>query len=186
MDEINRRVATSLRRLRREKGFTLEELARRSGVSRAMLSQIESTKVNPTIAVVWKISAGLGVSFADLLGPEAQATVEVLRVAEARYLWSQDKTFRSRPLVTNVPGHKVELYEIWLAPRAGHPAEPHPPGSHEFLSVLTGRCRLEVAGEPYALDEGDGIVFLADRPHHYQNPAPKEFLGHSLILYGGK
>jgi transcriptional regulator with XRE-family HTH domain len=184
VDEINRRVAASLRRLRREKGLTLEELAQRSGVSRAMLSQIESTKVNPTIAVVWKISAGLGVPFADLLGPAEAAPVEVLRVAEARYLWSQDKTFRSRPLVTNVPGHKVELYEIWLAPRAGHPAEPHPRGSREFLSVLEGKLRLEVGGEPFALVAGDGVVFLADQPHHYQNTAAQPFLGHSLILYG--
>ena len=184
MDEINRRVAVNLKRLRREQNLTLEELGRRSGVSRAMLSQIESMKVNPTIAVVWKISAGLGVGFADLLGPEAPAKVEVLLAREARYLWSRDRTFRSRPLVTNVPGHKVELYEIWLGPRAAHAADPHPAGSRELLSVLAGELRLEVAGEPHRLGVGDAILFVADQPHRYQNAMAQPFLGHSLILYG--
>ncbi|MBM4082873.1 MAG: helix-turn-helix transcriptional regulator, partial [Planctomycetes bacterium] len=49
-------------RFRKRKNLSLDELAQRSGVSKAMLSQVEQEKVNPTVAVVWKIAHGLGVS----------------------------------------------------------------------------------------------------------------------------
>jgi XRE family transcriptional regulator, regulator of sulfur utilization len=183
MDEINQRVAASVRRVRQAQKLTLEELAKRSGVSRAMLSQIESLKVNPTIAVVWRISAGLGVPFADLLGQDELAAVSVMRQRDAQYLYSQDRTFRTRPLVARVPGHPVELYEIWLAPRAAHAAEAHLEGSRELLTVLRGRISLDASGEQLDLAEGDAVLFAADGPHRYANPSARPFLGHSLILY---
>jgi transcriptional regulator with XRE-family HTH domain len=184
MDEINRRIAERLRRLRRAGGLSLEELAERSGVSRAMLSQIETLKTNPTIAVVWKIARGLGVSFAELLGTTAAPDSRLARRSEARFLYSADRRFRSRPLLANVPGHKVELYELRLEPKAVEEAEPHPPGSFEQVFVTAGRLRLAVAGESHDLDPGDALLFRADRPHRYECLGRRAFGGLSLILYG--
>ena len=183
MDAINAQVAERLRVLRRAARLSLEELAGRSGVSRAMLSQIETLKTNPTIAVLWKIAAGLGVSFAELLGTEPAAPVTVSRVEDARYLWSQDHSFRSRPLLANVPGHKVEMYELGLEPGGVECADPHPAGSFEHLFVASGKLSLQVGDEEHELGPRDALLFRADRSHRYACVGKKPFCGLSLILY---
>ncbi len=136
MDEINVQVAERLRRLRSTSGLSMEELAARAGVSRAMLSQIETLKTNPTIAILWRIAQGLGVPFSELLGADGSRPIRVARASEARILFSADESFRSRPLLSNVPGHRVELYELRLKPKATEDAEPHPPGSIEQIYVI--------------------------------------------------
>ncbi len=185
MDEINAKVAERLRRLRRAAGLSLEELAVRAGVSRAMLSQIETLKTNPTIAVLWKVARGLGVSFSDLLGSEqGPPAVRLDREKDARYLYSADRRFRSRPLLGNVPGHRVELYELRLEAGAVEDADPHPAGSFEQVIVKTGRLRLGLGGESHELGPGDAVLFPADRPHRYEAVGRAPFAGLSLILYG--
>ncbi|MBP6832895.1 MAG: helix-turn-helix transcriptional regulator, partial [Deltaproteobacteria bacterium] len=82
--ELTRRVADNLRVLRKQRDLSLDELAARSGVSRATLSQVETCKTNPTIAILWKIAAGLGVPFASLLGEERVERVRVLRRGDAQ------------------------------------------------------------------------------------------------------
>lgn len=186
MDTINRQVAERLHRLRQEKGMSLEDLAARAGVSRAMLSQIETLKTNPTVALLWKVSRGLGVSFAELLGSATeQPAVRLSRARGARYLYSADKQFRSRPLLGNVPGHHVELYELRLAAGAVEAADPHPPGSFEQVLVTGGRLRLTVLAERYDLGGGDALLFPADVPHRYEALGKQAFAGLSLILYRG-
>ena len=185
MDEINVQVAERLRRLRRGSGMSLEELSNRSGVSRAMLSQIETLKVNPTIAVLWKIAQGLGVEFSALLGADGATSVRLARAAEARYLYSTDGLFRSRPLLSNVPGHKVELYELRLEPGAKEEAVPHPAGSYEHLYVTEGSLLLGLGEEVFELSKGDALLFPAERPHRYEAPGTEAFAGLSLILYAG-
>jgi transcriptional regulator with XRE-family HTH domain len=183
LDAINTQVAERLRSLRRAAGLSLEELAGRSGVSRAMLSQIETLKTNPTIAVLWKIAGGLEVSFAELLGDQPAEPVALSRVGDARYLWSRDRSFRSRPLLSHVPGHRVELYELGLEPGGVEQAAAHPAGSFEHLFVTAGRLSLAVGGEEHALGPRDALLFRADRPHRYACAGKRPFAGLSLILY---
>lgn len=183
MDPINQQVAERLRRLRRQAGLSLEDVAGRSGVSRATLSQIETLKTNPTIAVLWKIADGLDVPFAELLGAEAPPPVRLSRASEARYLYSDDRTLRSRPLLANVPGHRIELYELRIEPGAVHEAEAHPAGSFEQLIVNRGRLTLVLGEESYKLKAGDALLFPADRGHSYESTGKQPFQGLSLILY---
>ena len=130
MYQINVHVAERLRRLRAAGGLSLQDLARRSGVSRAMLSQIETPKTNPTIAVLWKIAHGLAVTFAQLLGTPAAPPCGSSGRRRA-LLFSGDRA-RSRPMLANVPGHAVELYELRLEP-AGWRRRPPIPGELEQI-----------------------------------------------------
>ena len=77
----------------------------------------------------------------------------------------------------------VELYELRLAARSVHASEPHAPGTHEVLVVLSGVLRLRVAEESYELSAGDCIAFAADRAHAYENPASSEARYHNVIVY---
>lgn len=184
MDEINQQVAHRLRSLRLASGLSLQDLAARSGVSRAMLSQIETLKTNPTIAVLWKVAEGLGVPFAELIDATAPPAVRVSRLADARFLYSADRAFLSRPLLAQVPGHKVELYELELTPGAIEQADPHPPGTHEQVVVSSGRLSLVIGPDSYELGPRDAVFFRADIAHAYRALGTKPFRGLSLILYG--
>src|SRR3984885_2455598 len=91
-------VGTNLRRLRKERALSLEALSKTSGVSRAMLGQIELGQSAPTINVLWKISRALGVPFSTLISTTSSNATAVMPIAKARVLTSHDGAFRSRPL----------------------------------------------------------------------------------------
>lgn len=181
--ELTRRVADNLRRLRKQRELSLDDLASRSGVSRASLSQIETCKTNPTIAILWKIAAGLGVPFAALLGEASVERVRTLRKGDAQVLRSADGRMESRPLMPAGASPQVECYELRLAPRGVAPSEAHAKGTAECLIVLTGILRLHVADQVHELAAGDSVYFEADVPHAYENPGRTEARYHNVILY---
>ncbi len=180
--ELGRRVAENLRRKRKARNMSLDDLARASGVSRAALSQIETVKTNPTVGLLWKIAVGLGVPFQDLLG-EPKSGTNILRKGEAQVLRSLDGKLESRPLTPAGASPLVELYELRLAARGAHVSEAHTSGTHEFVVVLTGALRIHVDGEVHDLLAGDSVSFPADRPHTYENPGSSEARYHDVILY---
>src|SRR5262249_7862161 len=153
--ELTRRVADNVRTLRKNRAFSLDDLAARSGVSRASLSQIETAKTNPTIAILWKIASGLSVPFAALLGDEKVERVRVPSRGDQQVLRSAAGRLESRPLTPAGASPNVEVYELRLSPRAVNASEPHARGTTETLVVLTGVLRLRVADEVYDLAAGD-------------------------------
>lgn len=181
--ELTRRLADNIRALRKARGYSLDDMARRSGVSRASLSQVETAKTNPTIAILWKIAAGLEVPFSALLGADKTERVSVLRRPDQRVLRSADGQIESRPLTPAGTLAGVEVYELRLAPRAVHSSEPHAPGTGESVTVLVGQLRLRVAEEVHDLSAGDTASFAADVTHSYENPGRTHTLVHNVIVY---
>src|SRR3954468_10011394 len=164
--EMARRVGENLRRRRKARGMSLDELAVASGVSRAALAQVETGKGSPTVGVLWKSAVGLGIPFAELIG-ETRGGVGVLRRGETQVLRSADGKMESRPLTPAGAARGAEVYELRLAPRAVHASEAHAPGTREILVVLAGQLKLRVAGEVYELAQGDSVSFAADKAHTY-------------------
>lgn len=167
-------VAENLRTLRAARGLSLEKLAIASGVSRAMLGQIELGKSTPTINVLWKIARALDVTFASLIQAQTTTGTVVLREKGAKILTSADGSFRSRALFPFGAPRKSELYELRLAPKSSEHAEAHAGGTLENLFVTKGAVRVEVPDGTYELGVGDAILFLADVPHVYDNPHAEE------------
>lgn len=162
--------------------MSLDQLAHASGVSRAALSQIETCRTNPTVGLLWKIAVGFGVPFAELIG-EDRAPVSVLRRDDMQVLRSLDGKLRSRALAPAGANPFLEVYELRLAARSRHVAEPHAAGVREVVVVLSGALRLTVGDTTYALAAGDSVWFAADVPHVYDNPGTSEARYHDLILY---
>jgi len=181
-DELSKDLApvlgANLRRLRTKRGLSLERFAKESSVSRAMLSQIELGHSAPTINVVWKICSALGLPFSALISAKGEATVSVLRADQSKVLTSRDGRFSSRALFPFDAPRRVEFYELRLAAGAEERAEAHAPGTTEYLVVGDGAVEIEVKGERIALGAGDTIVFQADVPHAYRNPA-----GAGAVMY---
>ena len=180
--ELTARVAANLREERRRRDMSLDQLAQRTGVSRAGLSQIETCKTNPSIGVLWKIASGLGIPFSELIG-ESQQPMSVLRRADAQVLRSTDRKFESRPLVPAGAANQVEVYELLLAARSRHASEAHGAGTRELIIVLSGVLRMIVGDNSEELAAGDSLLFNADAPHTYENPGSAEARYHNVIIY---
>jgi transcriptional regulator with XRE-family HTH domain len=167
--ELARHVAESLRHHRKIQQLSLDDLAQKSGVSRAALSQIEGARTNPTLAVLWKIAVGLGMPFQQLLGTQSGAGPKILRAGDSPPLRSANGQMESRLLSPGGAPPGIEVYELRLSPRGSYQSEPHSKGTTETLVVLTGALRMTVGDESYELATGDTIFFNADVPHVYES-----------------
>jgi transcriptional regulator with XRE-family HTH domain len=176
-------VGANLRRLRSERGLSLERLSQVSGVSRAMLGQIELGQSAPTINVLWKISSALSVPFSALMSARAQGGVHVLRGEQAKLLTSHDGSFTSRALFPFDERRRVEFYELRLAPGGVERAEAHNPGTTENLVVAHGTVEIEVEGRKELLQAGDAMVFEADVPHVYRSRSERESVMYLVMTY---
>ncbi len=176
-------VGSNLRKLRVRRALSLERLSRLSGVSRAMLGQIELGQSAPTINVLWKISLALGVPFSALITSRQSGSVAILRADQAKRLTSHDGTFTSRALFPFDEPRRVEFYELRLAPHGEERADPHAPGTTENLVVSQGTVEIESGGAHHVLGPGDAIVFEADAPHVYRNPGDVEALMYLVMTY---
>jgi transcriptional regulator with XRE-family HTH domain len=172
-----------LRRFRRERRLSLDDLSARSGVSRAALSQVEGGRTNPTLAVLWKIAVGLEIPFHDLLGPSSNQAVLVLRAGDTPPLRSADGRTQSRLLSPGGASGENEVYELKLRPKAVHRSDPHARGTTETLVVLAGALELGAGHATYALGEGDSVFFRADVPHFYANRSSRETRCLDVIHY---
>ena len=181
--EVARRVADGLKRFRKARNLSLDDLATKSGVSRAALSQIEGTRTNPTLSVLWKVAVGLGVPFHELLGVSDDGTAKVLRGGDTPPLKSGDGRMESRLLSPGGSSPDIEIYELRFLPKAVHRSEPHGRGTVETLVVMTGALRLQVQEAEYELQTGDTIFFKADVPHVYENRASHESRCFNVIRY---
>jgi transcriptional regulator with XRE-family HTH domain len=176
-------VGANLRRLRTRRGLSLEKLAQQSGVSRAMLGQIELGQSAPTINVLWKIARALEVTFSALISSRVQAGALVLRAAEAKTLTSKDKSFSSRALFPFDKPRRVEFYELRLSVGSSEQAEPHAPGTTENLVITAGHVEIDAAGDTHHLAAGDSILFEADVPHTYRNAGRSEAVMYLVMTY---
>jgi rhodanese-related sulfurtransferase/transcriptional regulator with XRE-family HTH domain len=168
-------VGDNLKRERAARGWALDDLAREAGISRTLLGQIELGRATPSIAIVWKIAAALGVPFATLLAqPAPRIGTTLSRRDQAKKLTSADGRMTSRALYPPGDAGAAEFYELRLAPHSREDAEAHRPGTRENLVVASGRLELKIGAETLTLGPGDAVNFAADQPHGYTNPGSDE------------
>jgi transcriptional regulator with XRE-family HTH domain len=176
-------VGTNLRRLRLQRGLSLERLSKASGVSRAMLGQVELGKSAPTINVIWKIARALGVPFSALIGHCPTGGTVRMPASRSKRLLSHDGKFSSRALFPFDAPRTVEFYELRLGALGVENADPHPPGTVENIVVSHGTVEILVAEERHLLATGDALLFQADVPHVYRNPADVEAVMYLVMTY---
>ncbi len=154
---------------RKGQHLSLEELASRCGVSKAMLSQVETGKVNPTVAVVWKIAHGLGVSVQSLLeGTREEARLEVMRPEQYALLDEGDgcEIHVISPIHT---AGEIELYLVRIDKDASLDSRPHFPGAEEFTTVLSGTVEIQAGKLTETVKEGETACYNADIDHSIAN-----------------
>jgi transcriptional regulator with XRE-family HTH domain len=167
--QLTAAVAARVRSLRTGRGWSLDELAGRSGVSKGMLVQIEGSRTNPSLGTLCRIADAFGVSMTLLLEPAVARSVHVAEVADAPPLWRGPGGGSGR-LLGGVSGANVaELWTWELAPGEEHTSPDHAPGTRELIHVLAGTLTVVVDGTPYEVRAARTIDYAADRPHAYGN-----------------
>lgn len=179
-------VADNLKRLRSDMDLSLDRLAGLSGVSKAMLSQIEQARSAPSINVLWKIARALDVPFAALISKRTDSQLQVVRKAEMKVLSSQKGNFQSKALFPLDIPRRVEFYELFLKAGSIERAIPHPAGTAENIVVEAGELEIEVSGQKTLLKEGDAIYFVADQPHTYRSTGTKDCKAFLVMTYAEK
>ena len=186
IQEPNRQIANALRLLRSGRGWSLDRTAQETGVSKAMLGQIERCESSPTIATLWKIASGFQTSLSSLIEPAPPASTEgvIRRSVEALRKQPAPDGMLVAVLFPYAPQFRFELFELTLLPGYERLSEAHEPGVTEHVVVLRGLMEVLVEGEWIALGEGEAVRFAADRPHGYRNRQETPAVFHHLIHYG--
>ncbi len=167
------RVGDTLAALRQAHALSLDELSRKAGVSKSMLSQIERAQANPTVAVVWRLANALGVPIAELLGsaPAAPAApaITLVPTQATPSLRSPDGLCELRILGPVEMAGQFEWYELKLQPGGVLDSQPHEPGTREHLTVAAGSMELQVADASQKLKVSETARYPADCSHRIRN-----------------
>lgn len=170
--EVHLDLGSNIRALRSQQGLTLDSLAKKAGVSRAMLSDIERGIKNPTIKVVCQIAEVFGYTVSQLIGEDTpeEKSIIVTR-CDDRQILIEPQTGVERHLLS--PGFiKRGLEIIWYAipPNQTGSFPPHRPNTIEHITVVKGCLKYAVGDIDGVLKEGDSIFFPADVSHDFYNP----------------
>ncbi|MCD0451660.1 XRE family transcriptional regulator [Actinocorallia sp. API 0066] len=170
-------VAENVRRIRLARGMSLRELSEATGVSKALLSQIERGVANPTIEVLSRVAAALGESFLELARPR-MAGPEVLRADPDGGAAEQSV----RMLFGSWERRRFELSEGWIPAGTRSVKNSHGPGSVEYAYVVSGTVTVAAEGWTVDLGPGDALRFAAEHDHVYTTgPDPARVL--TLLSY---
>ena len=180
------RLGARVKELRRRRGLTLEDLAERAGVSRAMISKVERGEKNPTLVVAAKVAEGLGVTISELLGVEQRREIVVIPRERRMTMRDPESGFERQLLSPTFGGHSVEFVRN-IVPHGSTSGEfpPHRRGVEEYVVVEKGRLRTFVGDEEHLLEAGDALYFEADVSHRFDNAGDGECSYYLVIVSKG-
>jgi transcriptional regulator with XRE-family HTH domain len=158
-------LGVNLRARRDEQGISLSELARRSGIAKGTLSQLESGAGNPTIETVFSLSNALGIPVSALLSESPSADLVLVRSTDIDVLSGEAIDLRMLRRLES-PGALFEIFDQEVRPDAVQHSAGHPGTEHHI--VLAGRLRITSRGRSEELGPGDYLAFRAAAPHEYE------------------
>lgn len=167
--ELNQIIAINLKTLRQERNLTMGQLAKLSGISKAMLSDIEKGSSNPTINTIMKIATGLGVSYSRLMEP-VEKDAALVTYDEAEPMINDNNHFQVFCYYGTSPIRDFEIFRSELDPHSEHHSDGHREKAQEYLYMLQGILELHTETDVYTLHPGDTLMFEADQKHSYHNP----------------
>ena len=184
MDNIYKHMSLTLKALRQERGWSLDKAAKETGVSKAMLGQIEREESSPTIATLWKIASGFQASFSSFLEDiKTNFDEPIHRAGQTKHLHPDDKKIRVMPLFPFDTELHCEIFIIELLPNCEHLSPPHKHGVIEHVIVVEGEIEVLVNGKWKTLCKEEGLRFNANQPHGYRNLTANMACIHDIIHY---
>jgi len=163
-----------LKELRKQKRFTLDQLARIAGCTKSYISQLEKGTGAPSVSMLGRLADALEVHVVDLFrgNNRGEQGNWCLRKTDRRTIHYPDGEIVSQLLTKGVFQKKMQPLLSVIKPggmldKSG--TMEHPKGSEEFVLVLKGEVEFEIGTERLLLQEGDTLYFNGDIPHHWVN-----------------
>lgn len=169
VQRVSEAVAARIKAFRKQQKLSLDELSRRAGVSKGMLVEIEKCLANPSIALLCKISAAMGVSVADIVDVASKPTAHLITPEEIPVLWRGEKGGSARLLAGTSGPDMLEMWRWEMFPGERFTSPGHPSGTVELLHVESGALAIQVDNTALLIAEGCSAVAQTDVPHHYAN-----------------
>ena len=182
------RVGDTLATLRQAGALSLEELSRKAGVSKSMLSQIERGQANPTVAVVWRLANALDVSMADLLGDTSApslAGIDVLPAHAAPAIRSPDGLCELRILGPIALAGQFEWYALTIEPAGALDSQAHEKGTREHLTHIAGTLQVRAGEQLQRIKNGETARYAADQPHRISNTGKSTASAWLVVVHPG-
>jgi transcriptional regulator with XRE-family HTH domain len=159
---------------RAERGWSLAELARRSGVSTGSVHKIEKSGMTPTIATLMKVAAALGTSVSYFIDEDVAVPAAIVVRGDARARLYTSKTGIALDNVSGRYGrYRLAGAEARVEPLASSGADPMRHPGEELVYLLEGAMRFTVDDVVIDLEPGDSVHFRTDRPHTWENPSER-------------
>ncbi len=181
-------VGARLAALRNERQLSLDELSRRAGVSKSMLSQIERAQANPTVAVVWRMAHALGVPIGELLDsptPSEPPRIELVAAEALPALRQADGAVSLRILGPIELAGRFEWYELSIQPGGALVSQAHEPGSREHLTVQSGQLEVTAGPQTQRVKAGETARYAVDQAHAIRNPGRTPALAWLAVVHAG-
>jgi len=182
-DSVARAIGGRIKQRRNSRGWTLDQLAERSGVSRRMLVSIEQGSANPSIATLLLISDALGIGLPALVDMDRSPGLRVTRAGVAPVLWRGERGGQAVLVAGTDPPDVTELWDWTLGPGESHSSEAHAPGTRELLLVLDGEVELRVGQHAEVLATADSASFTGDLPHGYVNASSARMARFAMTVF---
>ena len=172
---IDRRIAQRLASLRAERGWSLEAVAERTGISRASLSRLERSELSPTAAMLGRLCTLYGYTLSRLMA-EAETRPPNLIPAAGQAEWKDPESgYRRKVVSPPAPGLRGELVEVRIPPRGIVSFDTSPiPGLEHHLWMLEGALTLEVEGSTFRLRAGDCLRYVLNGPTRFTSTGRRE------------
>ena len=164
-------IAAAIRRERAKANLSISELAKKAGVAKSTLSQLELGIGNPSIESLWSIAGGLGVSFSRLLEPPL-ASVTVIRADEGERTISENGGYEATLLAACAPLVRRDIYRTRIESGTRKVSAAHPHATVEHLILMSGKARVGPIGQEIDLMPGDYASFPGDEAHSYEALLP--------------
>ncbi|TYB41555.1 helix-turn-helix transcriptional regulator [Actinomadura chibensis] len=165
------RIAAAIRRERERAGLSQTDLARRAGLAKSTLSQLEAGGGNPSVETLWALGTALDVPFSRLVEPP-RAAVRVVRAGEGPAARAERADYAAALLAACPPHARRDLYRVTAGPGRPRVSDPHPPGTVEHVVLASGRARVGPPDEPAELAPGDYVTYPGDAPHVFEALEP--------------
>ena len=166
---VNEAVSRRIKSCRTSRKLSLDELSRRAGVSKGMLVEIEKGSANPSIAILCKIAAALGLSVADIVNVADSPVAHLITQEEMPVLWQGPAGGSARLLAGTQGPDMIELWRWELFPGEIFSSPGHPPGTVELFHVEQGVLAFQVGDTHLNIAAGQAAVAKTDLPHQYAN-----------------
>ena len=158
-------LAENIRRLRGERGLTAADLAARSGLGKATLSQIEAGRGNPRLETLEALGLALGVELTELLAAADLGSVRIVRSDQGVDVSSTTKPVARLVTTLSTAAAVVEVYDLTIPAGYGSTSASHGVGAEEHVFVLEGSVQIGPVKAPAEVFAADFASYPADRPH---------------------